>query len=63
MLPKEFLEIYDDTTPEKKEIHKKIGKKVSSVKSYSCSIPMFEDIRRLNSTKVKPRSARLFTNT
>lgn len=25
-----------------------MGKKVSSVKSYSCSMPMFEDIRKLN---------------
>ena len=25
-----------------------MGKKVSSVKSYSCAMPMFEDIRKLN---------------
>lgn len=48
MLPEEFQDIYDDTIPEAKEIRKKIGKKVSSVKSYSCSMPMFEDIRKLN---------------
>ena len=48
MLPEEFQDIYDDTIPETKEIRKKMGKKVSSVKSYSCSMPMFEDIRRLN---------------
>ena len=48
MLPEEFQDIYDDTIPEAKEIRKKMGKKVSSVKSYSCAMPMFEDIRRLN---------------
>lgn len=45
MLPEEFQDIYDDTIPEAKEIRKK---KVSSVKSYSCAMPMFEDIRQLN---------------
>ena len=44
MLPDEFQDIYDDTIPEAKEIRKKI----SSVKSYSCAMPMFEDIRKLN---------------
>ena len=48
MLPEEFQDIYDDTIPEAKEMRKKTGKKVSSVKSYSCALPMFEDIRRLN---------------
>ena len=48
MLPEEFQDIYDDTIPEAKEIRKKIGKKISSVKSYSCAMPMFEDIRKLN---------------
>lgn len=48
MRPEEFQDIYDDTIPEAKEIRKKMGKKVSSVKSYSCAVPMFEDIRRLN---------------
>ena len=48
MLPEEFQDIYDDTIPEAKEIRKKMGKKISSVKSYSCAMPMFEDIRRLN---------------
>ena len=48
MLPEEFQDIYDDTIPEAKEIRKKMGKKVSSVKSYSCAMPMFEDIRKLN---------------
>lgn len=48
MLPEEFQDIYDDTIPEAKELRKKMGKKVSSVKSYSCAMPMFEDIRRLN---------------
>lgn len=48
MLPEEFQDIYDDTVPEAKEIRKKMEKKVSSVKSYSCAMPMFEDIRQLN---------------
>ena len=48
MLPEEFQDIYDDTIPEEKEIRKKMGKKVSSVKSYSCAMPMFKDIRKLN---------------
>lgn len=33
MLPEEFQDIYDDTIPEAKEMRKKMGKKVSSVKS------------------------------
>ena len=48
MLPEEFQDIYDDTIPEVKQIRKKMGKKVSSVKSYSYSMTMFEDIRKLN---------------
>ena len=48
MLPEEFQDIYDDTIPEAKEIRKKMEKKVSSVKSYSCAMSMFEDIRKLN---------------
>ena len=48
MLPEEFQDIYDDTIPEAKEIRKKMGKKISSGKSYSCAMPMFEDIRKLN---------------
>ena len=48
MLPEEFQDIYDDTIPEAKEIRKKMRKKVSSVKSYSCAMLMFEDIRKLN---------------
>lgn len=48
MLPEEFQDIYDDTIPEAKKIRKKMRKKVSSVKSYSCAMPMFEDIRQLN---------------
>lgn len=47
MLPEESQDIYDDTIPEAKEIRKKTGK-ISSIKSYSCSMTMFEDIRRLN---------------
>ena len=30
------------------DIRKKMGKKISSVKSYSCAMPMFEDILKLN---------------
>lgn len=45
MLPEEYQDIYDDTIPEAKEVRKKMGKKVSSVKSYSCSMPLFEDFR------------------
>ena len=41
MLPEEFQDIYDDTIPEAKEIRKKMGKKVSSIKSYSCAMPMY----------------------
>ena len=48
MLSEEFQDIYDDTIPEAKEIRKNMGKKVSSVKSYPCAMPMFEDIRKLN---------------
>ena len=48
ILPEEFQDIYDDTIPEAKEMRKKMEKKVSSVKSYSCAMPMFEDIRLLN---------------
>ncbi len=48
MLPEEFQDVYDETIPEAKVIRKKMGKKVSSVKSYSCAMPMFEDIRQLN---------------
>ena len=48
MFPKELQDIYDDTIPEAKKIRKKMGKKVSSVKSYPCVMPMFENIRRLN---------------
>ena len=48
MLPEEFQDIYDDTIPEAKEMRKKMGKKVSSAKSYSCAMPMFGDIRKLN---------------
>ena len=48
MADKEFLERMLSMLPEAKEIRKKMGKKVSSVKSYSCAMPMFEDIRKLN---------------
>ena len=48
MLSEEFQDVYDDTILEAKEIRKKMGKKVSSVQSYSCTVSMFEDIRKLN---------------
>lgn len=48
MLSEEFQDVYDDTILEAKEIRKKMGKKVSSVQSYSCAVSMFEDIRKLN---------------
>lgn len=48
MLPEEFQDIYDDTIPEAKEIRKKKGKKTSSAPSYSCAIPMLDDIRSLD---------------
>ena len=48
MLPEEFQDVYDDTILEAKEIRKKMGKKVSSVQSYSCAVSMFEDIHKLN---------------
>lgn len=48
MLPEDCQDIYDDVVPGAKELRKKMGKKVSSIKSYSCSMPMFDDIRKLN---------------
>ena len=48
MLPEEFQDIYDDTIPEEQEMRMKTGKKVSSVKSYSCAMPIFKNIRKLN---------------
>ena len=62
MLPEEFQDVYYDTMPEVKERRKKMGKKVSSVKSYSCAMPMFEDIRRLNN-KGQAQVCRLFIST
>lgn len=48
MLPEEFQDIYDDTIPEAKEVRKKMGKKTSSAPSYSCAMPMLDDIRSLD---------------
>ena len=62
MLPEEFQDIYYDTMPEAKEMRKKMGKKVSSVKFYSCAMPMFEDIWRLNN-KGQAQVCRLFIST
>ena len=50
MLPKEFQDIYDDTIPEAKEIRKNMGKKVSSVKFYSCYASGSKRIRISKST-------------
>ena len=46
MLPEEFQDIYDDTISEAKEIRKKMGKKVSSVKSYFCAMPIIPNRRK-----------------
>ena len=48
MLPEEFQDIYDDTIPEAKEVRKTMSKKTAPAQSYSCAMPMFEDIRQLN---------------
>ena len=48
MLPEEFQDIYDDTIPKVKEVRKKKGKKTSSAPSYSCAMPMLDDIRSLD---------------
>ena len=48
MFPEEVQDIYDDTIPEAKEVRKKMSKKAGPAQSYSCAMPMFEDIRRLN---------------
>ena len=47
MLPEEFQDIYDDTIPEAKEIRKKMGKKAAPAQSYSCAMPMIDEIRSL----------------
>lgn len=48
MLPEECQDIYDATIPEAKEIRKKMKTKEPSEEGYSSSMPMFEDIRKLN---------------
>ena len=48
MLSEEYQDVYDDTIPEVKELRKKMGKRFLQLKSYSCAMPMFEDIRKLN---------------
>lgn len=48
MLPEECQDIYDDKIPGAKELRKKMGDKVSSEATYSCSMPMMEDIRKLD---------------
>ena len=53
MLPEEFQDIYDDTIPEAKEVRKKMGKKTSSAPSYSCAMPMLDDIRSLLTSSLR----------
>ena len=48
MLPEEFQDIYDDTIPEAKEVRKKMSKKAAPAQSYSCAMPMLDDIRSLD---------------
>lgn len=48
MLPEECQDIYDDTIPGAKELRQEMGDKVSSEATYSCSMPMMEDIRKLD---------------
>lgn len=48
ILPEEFQDIYDDTIPEAKEIRKKMGKKAAPAQSYSCAMPMIDEIRSLD---------------
>ena len=48
MLPEELQDIYDDTIPEAKEIHKKMRKKAAPALSYSCAMPMLDDIHILD---------------
>ena len=47
MLPEEFQDIYDETIPEAKEVRKKMSKKAAPALSYSCAMPMLDDIRSL----------------
>ena len=47
MLPEDCQDIYDDTIPGAKELRQKMGDKVSSESTYSCAMPMLEDIRKL----------------
>ena len=48
MLPEEFRGVSRHLRRYDTRSSKKMRKKVSSVKSYSCAMPMFEDIRKLN---------------
>lgn len=62
MLPEEFQDIYDDTIPEAKEVHKKMSKKAAPAQSYSCACQC-STIYVVSTTKVKPRYARPSINT
>lgn len=48
MFPEDFQDIYDDTIPEAKEVRKKMNKKAALAQSYSCAMPMLDDIRSLD---------------
>jgi len=48
MLPEDCQDIYDGTIPGAKELRQKMGDKVSSEATYSCAMPMMEDIRKLD---------------
>lgn len=48
MLPEKFQDIYDDTIPEAKEVRKKMSKKAAPAQSYSCAMPMLDDICSLD---------------
>lgn len=41
-------DINDDTIPEAKEVRKKMSKKAAPAQSYSCAMPMLDDIRSLD---------------
>lgn len=47
MLPEKFQDIYNDTIPEAKKVRKKMSMKAAPAQSYSCAMPMLDDIRSL----------------
>ena len=48
MLPEKYQDIYDDTIPEAKEVRKKMSKNAAPAQSYSCAMPMIDDIHSLD---------------